>query len=113
MKPDDEIRGLAFDALDLKNKKAAVLQEELVKDVFTNTIREVNAKTLPTKGLANGTFVGYYCLGFDKVGIYANGYGGTYDQTLQTQSRECGYDQGFSTAVRQLTVEDRQKLFRG
>lgn len=41
--------------------------------------------------LARGTLISTYCSGTTKMGKYADGVGGTYDQTIQTNSTDCGY----------------------
>lgn len=41
---------------------------------------------------ANGTLLTTFCSGTTKMGRYANGSGGSYDQAIQTNSVECGYD---------------------
>jgi hypothetical protein len=122
MKPDDEIRGLAFDALDLENAQKSLQEERqaaaantqrLVDKTIGEAIKQTNNATSRLNNHAKGTILGYHCNGFNKVGIYANGFGGTYDQIIQIDSHDCGYDKDFSTAVKKLTVQDRQKLFRG
>lgn len=39
-----------------------------------------------------GTLLSFYCVGYNKHGIFADGNGGTYDQLIQTDSPDCGYD---------------------
>jgi len=39
-----------------------------------------------------GTFLGDFCQGFDLVGTYADGSGGTYTQTIESNSASCGYE---------------------
>ena len=46
-----------------------------------------------------GTLLSTFCSGFNKMGRYANGSGGTYDQLIQANSAECGYAPGQFTMV--------------
>lgn len=44
-----------------------------------------------TEFIPAGTVLGYYCAGFTRVAVTANGSGGTYDQVVGENSPECGY----------------------
>jgi hypothetical protein len=52
---------------------------------------------------AAGTLASTYCSGTTKMGRYNDGSGGTYDQTIEVNSTDCGYDpnlQGGGGALR-------------
>lgn len=40
---------------------------------------------------AAGTLIGYSCSGYNKVGTYADGNGGTYTSIVETNSTYCGF----------------------
>lgn len=40
---------------------------------------------------ANGTQLNTYCDGYNNVGVYANGFGGTYTEIIETNAPSCGY----------------------
>lgn len=66
------------------------------------------------KGPPAGTLLSTYCQGFDKYGVYANGYGGTYDQLIQANSAECGYvpfQITFATSGAELSENNRLMSF--
>jgi hypothetical protein len=122
MKTDDEIRGLAFNALDLENAQKSLQEERqaaaanaqrLVDKTIGNAINQINNTASCVNILPKDKFINYYCVGFEKFGCYADGFGGSYDRLIETNSQDCGYNQNFSDAVKKLTVQDRQKLFRG
>ncbi len=39
-----------------------------------------------------GTLIGTECTGFNEMGIYANGVGGTYEALIEANSLNCGYE---------------------
>lgn len=47
----------------------------------------VQNSSIPPEGMLLHT----YCNGFDKIGVYADGLGGSYERTIETNSEECGY----------------------
>ena len=49
------------------------------------------APVAPPPPPAAGTLLSDSCVGFDLVGTYADGSGGTYTQTIETNSATCGY----------------------
>ena len=49
-----------------------------------------------------GTLLSYYCQGFTKVAVVANGHGGTYDVTAETDSNDCGYNKNYIDALRRF-----------
>lgn len=49
-----------------------------------------------------GTLIRTECRGVDKWGIYANGSGGTYDQLIQANSSDCGYNPPSTAITRQV-----------
>lgn len=39
-----------------------------------------------------GELLTSYCIGYKRIGRYADGFGGSYEETITEQSRDCGYD---------------------
>lgn len=39
-----------------------------------------------------GTLLSTYCVGYNKHGVFADGNGGSYNQLIQVDSPDCGYD---------------------
>ena len=70
---------------------SALMNIEPVSGCFTGT----DVRSLPMEGLIpdmlpHGTYLGWYCDGFDKVTRYADGNNGYYEERLQS-SKECGF----------------------
>lgn len=57
----------------------------------TPTPTATPAPTFAPAPPANGTLLSQYCSGFNLIGRYADGFGGTRDQQLEANSPTCGY----------------------
>lgn len=56
---------------------------------------------------AAGSLLSTYCSGTTKMGRYANGSGGTYDQTIEVNSTDCGYDPNLQGGGGQLRINSQ------
>ena len=64
--------------------------------LISGAVRGLTTVTAPTVPLiptfpANGTLLNTVCSGTTKVGVYADGVGGTYNQDIEVNSVDCGY----------------------
>jgi len=64
--------------------------------LISGAVRGLTTVTAPTAPLiptfpANGTLLNTVCSGTTKVGVYADGVGGTYNQDIEVNSVDCGY----------------------
>ena len=57
----------------------------------TTTTTAAPTTTTTTTQIPAGTLLSTYCSGTTKIGRYADGSGGTYDQAIEYDSVDCGY----------------------